>query len=141
MSTDNLSPHTLVSLKIAEIESEITKILADAERRVAPLKLQLQRYRIADEVWRDIAPTQAPAASKASEATALHRQVTPKRSVRMLLLGELGASALPLSKAELLDRFIASGESPVESTVGSTLSNMVKAGFLVKGEWQNLLKY
>ena len=55
-----------------------------------------------------------------------------RRPVKSLVEEELRASALPLSKAELLERFIVNGHTVQETTLGSTLSRLVADGFLSK---------
>jgi hypothetical protein len=120
---------------MSAIKDEIELIVADAERRAAPLRAKLQRLQIADEELRDLDPDQAalplgvaPAIPQAGDLD----DAKKKRPIRSLIEEELTASTLPLSKAEFMERFKANGYEPQDSTVGSTLSRLVGEGVLEK---------
>lgn len=125
----------LIAQRMSELNEDIAAILADAERRSAPLRAQLQRLQIAQEVLLDLDPDQ-----KSPELAPLSATVAPAKppsfvgrpSTKALILAELAASALPLSKAELVERFVASGHTVYDNTVGSTLSRLVGSGDLSK---------
>lgn len=118
------------------LNDEIAMIFADAERRAAPLRGQLQRLQIAEEVMRDLDPDQKALDGLAALSSAVNQSATQPTKVRSpvkaLIERELQASALPLSKSELVLRFAAGGRPVNDGTVGSTLSRLVAAGVLVK---------
>jgi hypothetical protein len=128
---DNADALAKIAVKLAEAEAEIAKINADAERRAAPFRAQIERLKIAAEVVGDLAGPvdvviQTPSGTIAVETKA------PKASVKRLIAEELARSALPLSRAEFVERFKAAGKEVLDATVGSTLSNMRRDGELIK---------
>jgi hypothetical protein len=134
--------HTAETLKarIEAAEREVKGIMADAERRAAPFRLQIDRFRTALDVVLGLDDAAAPAVVTGSvgvveekDAALVHGSVIIRESTKTLIQRELAASGLPLSKQELHDRFVALGRADIkDTTVGSTLSNMLKDGLLVK---------
>ena len=137
----DLLPHsdsiTAILQKAASAEQEILNIMADAERRAAPIKTKLTQYKIALDVLRGLEPsTMVESAVPDSGQATLERLVVPagtKESTRSMILTELAASKLPLSKQEIHERFCAKGRADIKvETIGSTLSNMLRDGVLKK---------
>ena len=132
------STFDLLASRAAAIEEEIAKIMADAERRAAPLRKQALRNSIAVEVLRELTATPVKEVSLdayvRAEVTLAATLAPGKWSVKSLILDELVGASLPLSKAELIDRFVAAGRNVHENTVGSTLSRLVSEGMLVKAD-------
>lgn len=111
--------------EIARLEREIAFIHKDAERRIGPLRELKQSFELAvQELGEHDGNQHAPLPDVASQ------EKLPR--IRSLILNELGKANLPLSKIELIQRFAASGLTIKETTVGSTLSNMLRENTLVK---------
>ena len=126
---DSTDPRRLLAARMEACANEIGKIVADAERRADPLRLQMERYRIAIEVLSDVLPR----AHGSVPVKHVDVDTGAKPSIRKLLMDEFHRSALPLSKTEMLDRLRASGHTDLrDGTVGSTLSKMLAAGLLTK---------
>lgn len=137
----DLLPHsdaiTAILHKLASAEQEVANIMADADRRATPIRSEMSRYKIALEVLRALAPDAEPigtiSASVLLEPLTVTASGSTKETTRQLILKELRGSQLPLSKQELHERFIAQGRNDIkDTTVGSTLSNMLRDGELVK---------
>lgn len=136
MAKSQIPTLSLLAQRVAALNSEIEMIFADADRRAAPLRAKLQRLQIAEEELRDLDPDLPALAHVGAPVVALTPGASlaqKKKSIRALIEEELKVSALPLSKAEFVERFAASGHAVQESTVGSTLSRLVADGVLSKG--------
>ena len=130
MSTPPSNPLQAIVAKLAGIERSIQQIRAEADARTVPLKAEAQRLNIAAEVLREMSEEKAPV--EASPDTMLGTAKPAKPSTRALILTELGAMSVPLTKMDLVSRLCLHRPEINGGTVGSTLSIMLRDGVLAK---------
>ena len=127
---EKATAHALQSMqaRLAALDTEVKSIYEDAERRAAPLKQKASRVRIAVEEFEELERQELETGLLESGWVG----PTRKRSTRTLILDELQTPEFVATKLELVDRFRKAGAAVNEGTVGSTLSNLVRDGLLVK---------
>jgi polyhydroxyalkanoate synthesis regulator phasin len=110
----------LINAEIAKVNGQIEEIYEAADQRAAPLKDRLERLRTTVEVLKEFADEGA--------------QPPARKSMKELIVDELGAFKGALTRLDLVGRFRAYGYEVNDQTVGSTLSNLVRDGVLTKDE-------